>query len=779
MAVAPVSSADTADFTFMVADLDPHVLKVLGFEGTEGISELYRFKVELCSDDANLDLAALLGKPCSLEIYAMGGLRRYVNGIVQRFERTGHGSGLTYYVAEIVPSLWLLTKRRQSRIFQEVRCADMTVPGVIAQVIEDAGITRDYFHPPILRTDYETREFIAQYRESDFDFISRLMEQEGIFYFFEHAADRRRMVIGDDDTAHKVLPEVDEFPYRDPNGLVEEQEYVFGARDAREIQHGAVYLDDFNFRGQENAMWMRGERSGDLHTALVYNDYPGDFETKETGARYAQVRLEEYGCVRQVVHLAATIRTLVPGYRFRLVDHPTDEMNREYLITHVSHRARQIQSAEGQADSEGTRYEAQIRAIPAEIPFRPPRKTPRPVIIGSQTAVVVGPDTEEIWTDDEGYGRVKVRFHWDRNGDFPDSASCWVRVSQGWAGGGYGMLFLPRVGQEVIVDFLEGNPSRPLITGRVYNQDNLPPYLPDEKTKSTIKTRSSKDGEGANEIRFEDLKDEEQLLFHAQKDLHVRVKNDRVENVERDLHLTVDNNRNELVKADRSLKVEGNLKEEIVQDVSTDIQGKESKNVDGTLSLSVRGDVVESLGSNHKHEVTQTYAASAMSIKLEGSTEIELACGASSIQLTSAGIFISGTIVNINSGSGPPVAPVTALATTPEAPEAPVDADQIEYGTDVRYTGQEQEFDRVEVEPLAGGTERVPREVEEKTWIAIELVDEADQPVPSERYEVKLPDGRIRKGSLDSNGHARISGLDPGTCQICFPNLDAEAGERI
>ncbi|MFQ5472955.1 MAG: type VI secretion system Vgr family protein, partial [Dehalococcoidia bacterium] len=346
MADAPGSFAHTSDFNFRVDDLDTDTLKVLGFEGTEGISELFHFRVELCSDDAEIEPAAYIGKPCVLEIYAYNGLRRYVSGIVRRFERMGHGSGLTYYVAEIVPSLWLLTKRYQSRIFQETRCQEMTVPGVIAQVLDDAGFIGDYYGSPVLNATYETLEFMAQYRETDFDFVSRLMEHEGIFYFFEHTSDGHRLVMSDSDSVHTLLAESSEFPYRDPSGLVEESEYFFSAHDRAEIQHGAVFLDDFNYRQSENAMWMRSERTGERHTALVYNDYPGGFETTETGDRYAQMRLEEYESNTRVLNLAATVRTLLPGYRFTMIDHPSESMNGEYLITHVSHNARQSQSAE-------------------------------------------------------------------------------------------------------------------------------------------------------------------------------------------------------------------------------------------------------------------------------------------------------------------------------------------------------------------------------------------------------------------------------------------------
>ena len=755
MAAAPCIAAQLANFTFSAAAFGPDDLKVTAFEGVEGISELFAFRVELCSRSGDIDLDALLGQHCKLEIAGDSGTR-CVHGIIREFGRTGEGSSLSYYFAEIVPVHWLLTKRIQSRIYEAHRCPDMSVPGIIKKALADAGIP-EHAYRFALEREYEPREFVVQYRESDMDFISRLMENEGIFYFFEHNTDGHTMVIGDSAVAHLPNPNGAEFPFRDPNGLVAEREFVFDVRDRHAIQVGSVSLDDFDFKKPKTD--LRSDRQADRHAGLELSDYPGKFLDKEPGQRYAQIRLEEQQCARRIARMAATARGLLPGYRFHLFEHPTEALNREFLITHLTHCVTQPQSTEEEAAANsGTQYEAVVRAIPADLPFRPARKTPRPFVQGSQTAIVAGPEKEEIYTDK--YGRVKLQFHWDREGVHDQHSSFWIRVSQGLAGGNYGMMFLPRVGQEVIVEFLEGDPDRPIITGRVYNNYHMPPYkLPDEKTRSCIKTRSTKGGGGSNEIRFDDAKDDEQFLIYGQKDLHLRVNNDRVENIGNDRHLTVDHNKIELIKGEKSVHV----------------QGHESYKVDGTLSLTCASDLVQKLQANHKHQVKDTYAANATNIKLAATTAIELKCGGSSIILTPDAVFIVGQTVNINSGSGPPVAPVSSQATEPEAA---IDADTVIHGSDTRYGGNEQ--DAAAAEQSEAASDSTGEDAKKKTvWIEIELVDEANQAIPDQAYELRLPDGEIRNGRLDAKGCARVNGIESGTCEICFPKLDGAAWERI
>jgi len=760
MAEAQVRPASVADFTFKAADKTTEDLKVTGFAGTEEISRLFSFRVELCSDDPDIAFDEIVGKACVLEISAASG-SRLVNGIVRRFERTGEGSSLTYYAAEIVPVHWLLTKRHKSRIFQGSNCPDMTVPGIIKKVFEDAGIPSDNYRLA-LQGSYDTREYVVQYRESEMNFISRLMEEEGIFFFFEHSAEGHTMVIGDSPVAHTPTPNASEFAYRERTGLVSEreQEYVYEIRDGQEVQTGAVWLDDFDFTKPQ--LQLAAAVTADQYASLEYSDYPGEYVDKSVGERYAKVRLEEFQCQRRVLQMNATVRALLPGFKFTLIEHPTPALNREYLVTRIVHDGAQPQSAAEEAGAErGIEYKATVRAIPSEAPFRPPRITPKPVVQGTQTAIVVGPSGEEIYTDK--YGRVKVQYFWDREGKYDENSSRWTRVSQGSAGGLYGSIFLPRIGQEVIVDFLEGDPDRPIITGRVYNGDHMPPYsLPDEKTKSCIKTNSSKGGGGTNEIRFEDSKDNEQILVYAQKDLHVRVINDRVENVQNNRYLTVKKNKYELVKEKKHSEVKLDFNEKI----------------GGKRSLEVAGDVAEDFKANHSQQVgINHYLKAGTNVVVEAGVGLTFKVGSNFIAIDPSGVTIQGTLVKINSPGG---VAGSASACALEAPGAPEEADQAVPGKDVRYGAAEKGYEPLEVptEAAASGAEEV-QEKEKKSWIEIELVDKQGKPVPRQRYELRLPDGKIKKGVLDDKGQAREAGIDPGDCEVRFPDVECDTWKKL
>lgn len=755
MADAPTRRASTADFTFKVGEKTAEELKVTGFSGTEEISRLFSFRVSLCSDDAEIAFDEVVGKPCTLEIVAAGG-SRYVNGIVRRFERTGEGSSLTWYAAEVVPLHWLLTKRQKSRIFQEHNCADMTIPGIIKKVLEDAGIPGDNYRFA-LQKDYDTREYVVQYRESELDFIARLAEEEGIFYFFEHEADNHKMVFGDSPVAHTETPNVAEFAFRDPTGMVtqQEQEFIWRIRDGQDIQVGTVTLDDYNFK--QPATDLTATAAADEYTSLEYTDFPGEYVEKSVGDRYAAIRLEEFQCARRVQLMEATVRALLPGFTFTVKEHPVEAINREYLVIRIAHDARQPQSAQEEAGAErGIEYKTEVRTIPSDVPFRPPRITPRPLIHGTQTALVVGPSGEELYTDK--YGRVKVQFHWDREGVHDEHSSRWTRVSQGSAGGQYGIMFLPRVGQEVVVDFLEGDPDQPIITGRVYNNDQMPPYsLPDEKTKSCIKTNSSKGGGGTNEIRFEDKKSSEQILVYAQSGLHIRANGTRVENIGKDRHLTVEENKFELVKM--------NSNREVTLDLTEKVGGKKSLEVVGDLAVDVKGAHAEKVGTNY-------YLNAGTNLVLEAGTNITLKVGGNSIALTSAGVFITGSMVHINSGSGATSGSSIAL----KAVEAPIDADSATPGQDVTYQASPSTGEPIETERLTTSESEEDERI--TSWIEIELVDESGQPVANERYEIRGPGGRVHRGRLDRQGQAHVGLSEPGTCQICFPDLDSAAWEK-
>lgn len=751
-----VLKASQADFTFRVGELTTEDLKVTAFHGTEGINELFHFHVEFCSDLADLDFETIVGKPCFLEIAGTAG-SRYVNGIVQRFARTGEGSKLTYYAADIVPVHWLLTKRIKSRVFTEANCPGMTIPDIIKKVLTDAGIPDDHCRWTSLSGGYEAREFVAQYRESEMDFISRLMEEEGIFYFFEHSSEGHKMVFGDASSAHVYVPNDHEYPFRDPTGLVPEKEFVFNLRDTRQVEIGAVTLDDYNFEKPD--LQLRTVKKADKFTSLELTEYPGEFVEKSVGDRYAQTRLEEFQAARRVVEMSSIVRGLLPGYKFSLVEHPVQALNQDYLVTHLSHRATQPQSAQEEAPSDGiARHEVEIRAIPASVPYRPPRVTPRPTIVGSQTATVVGPSGEEIYCDQ--FGRVKVQFRWDQEGQFNENSSFWIRTSQGWAGGHYGMMFLPRIGQEVIVDFLEGNPDYPVITGRLNNADQMPPYtLPDEKTKSVIKTSSTKGGGGTNELRFEDLKGSEQILIYAEKDHHIRVKAARVATIGGADSLSVGGDRNESFSKSVSTKIGLDLKESIT--------GNATRKVDGNSGLKVAGNLSETADGS-------VYIKSGTTLVIEGGSTLCLKVGGNFISIGSSGIDIQGSMVNINSGGSASNGTEVSMAD----PAEPAEADTVGSGSDKTYSQEAHEWEGLEVESISDENAEEEAPEEELSWVDIELVDDENNPCPYERYELTLPNGKKRRGWLDGRGQAHVTGIPPGQCEVTFPNLDREGWRR-
>jgi len=653
--------AAEADLIFRAGKLAPDLLRVVRFHGQEEISQLFHFTLELASKESELDFAKVLGQPAVLTIKG-DPEARYVNGIVSRIEQAGRGTEYTYYRAELVPTVWLLTQRQSCRIFQE-----KSVPEIVKQVLDEAGLPSDAYKLA-LRSSYDPREYCVQYRESDMDFIARLMEEEGIFYFFQHTETAHLLTFGDGADVHPAIPKPATVSLRDAAFGSTSEEFFSTFRMTQEIRPGAVVLRDFN--PIKPSVDLTAEQKGADHPELELYDYPGGFDEAGRGKGLAKVRLEEELATLEQATAHSDCRRLISGYTFTLDGHDRTAFNQDYVVTSAQHYGSQPEGvgAEATASGAGDRavYENDVACIPKATPFRPARTTPRPMISGGQTALVVGPSGEEIHTDK--YGRVKVQFHWDRVGQHDEKASCWVRVSQGWAGGGYGMMFLPRIGQEVIVDFLEGDPDRPIITGRVYNADQMPPLdLPAEKTRSTIKSSSSKGGGGSNEIRFEDKKGEEDLLFHAEKDQDVRVKNDLRETVDNDRHLIVTNNQIELVKGDKHLHVNGDQNEK----------------VEGTISIESGADVQEKVGSNHALEAgSEIYLKAGSNAIIEAGSSITLKVGGNFLVVDSSGVTVSGTQIKLNSGGSAgsgagcspdaPIAPAeAAIVQVPEAPKPP------------------------------------------------------------------------------------------------------------
>jgi len=556
--MAIIREKNIADYTVKIGGLAKDTLSVVSFCGSETISQLFNFSFDLASADPKIDFASVIGQPALFTLQMPVG-KRYVRGIVNEFEQTGKAESgpWTFYRAEVVPSVWLLSNRTHCRIFQ-----DKALKEIIEQVLKNAGIPSDQVRFSLQGT-YKC-DYCVQYRESDLNFIHRLMEQYGLFYFFEHSKDNHVMVIGDNPAVHVPVASPDTALFHDPGGTgVADQEHISAFRYHQEIRSGATRLRDFDFKKpslnleQESAANANGE--GNLE---VY-DYPGEYVAPDEGNGLVKVRLEALRTTRQIGFGQSDCRRFLPGFRFTLEGHNRGDFNREYLIIRLSQSGSQPQVLGAEAGgAEGKAYENSFECIPSDTPFRPSRITPKPIIQGPQTAMVVGPSGDEIYTDE--YGRVKVQFHWDREGKQDEKSSCWVRVSLPWAGANWGAIFIPRIGQEVIVEFLEGDPDRPLITGRVYNGANMPPYdLPGAKTKSTIKSNSSPGGGGSNELRFEDAKGSEEVYLHGQKDWTILIENDKNQKVGHDEVLLIENDQSQTVINNKTLDVGVNHTEKI------------------------------------------------------------------------------------------------------------------------------------------------------------------------------------------------------------------------
>lgn len=760
-----IRDADVAMYRFSVGDLEEDELRLLSFRGREGLSELFRFELELVSRTRDLSFARVVGQPAVLSILS-GEEPRHVSGMVSRFEQGPVSGGFTHYSVELVPRVWTLQHRVDSRIFQNA-----SVPDLIDHVLKSADVPGDAFRLE-LSESYAEREYCVQYNESDWAFLSRLMEQEGLFYFFEHAEDDHVLVVGDATSVHQAIPGEAQVPFVAGSDLdSDERDSVDVFNYAEQVRIGAVELRDYNFKRPKANMEAR-QRASEGRELELY-EYPGDYHDVAVGKRRARARLEEQQAEAAVACGHGFVSRFTPGYHFELEGHYRKDFDRRYLLTRVEHAGREPAALEEEAaEDSGAEYANDFRCMPADVPFRPPRRTPWPFIRGTQSATVVGEGDDEIYTDE--YGRVLVLFHWERASE----KSCWIRVSQPWAGAGYGFLWIPRVGQEVVVAFHEGSPDQPHIIGRVYNADQTPPYeLPAHKTTSTIKTASSKGAEGANELRFEDRKGEERLFLQAERDLAQRAKNDALEWVGRDRHLVVKRDQKEHVKVDRHETIDRDHHEEIGRDRHSRVKGKEAKRVGGSRSLTVQGDVTEVFRANHSEEVTQNYYLKGMGLVLESMTGITLKCGGSSVVIDPSGVTLSGpmavidgSMVRIASGPGSPAGRGKAgRAVSPVAPEAAKEATLADPGRASEAKGEEEELEPFRPEEAS----------EDGSWIEIELVDEEGDPVPGERYAIVLPDGKtVAEGTLDENGFARVEGIDRGQCRVSFPNLarGSEAG---
>ncbi len=643
-------------------------LLLQGFSGQEEMSRLFSYDLDLRSEDKNLKASDIVGKNVTIRVELPEGDFRYFNGVIQRFAYCGTDDRLSIYRATMVPWLWFLTRTSDCRIFQE-----KSVPDVIKQVFSDLGFSDFEVN---LQGTHNPWDYNVQYRETDFNFVSRLMEEEGIFYFFKHEKGKHILVLGDKSDAYKTCKEKQvNFQYN--LGDLSSTDELNSWMHQYEFRTGKWAHTDYNFETPITSLMAKTNskvKIGD-NSKFEFYDYPGEYEKKADGDNDVTLRMEEEEVGYDVVRGTSSCRSFSPGHKFTVAKHHNPSEQGGYVLTSVRHQASIGGSyVGGGADTGG--YENSFTCIPDKVVFRPARTTPKPLIHGVQTAVVVGPAGEEIYVDK--YGRVKVQFHWDREGQKDEKSSCWIRVGQTSAGRKWGSMFIPRIGQEVIVTYLEGDPDRPLITGEVYNEQQMPPYeLPDHKTKSCIKTNSSPGGDGFNEIRFEDKMGSEQLFMHAERDMDVMVKRNHQEHVGGDKLLMVGGG-DSGGDGNFDIQIEKNKTECIKGDEYTQIKGDRKEKITGTQSLQVNS-LQEKVNSAWAIESGQSiHIKAGMNLVIEAGMQLSLKVGGNFVDISVAGVAINGMpMVMINSGG----AAGSGMGSSPQDPKEAKEAKPMEYDT--------------------------------------------------------------------------------------------------
>jgi type VI secretion system secreted protein VgrG len=647
--------------------LGSDALLLTGFSGNEAISQLFRFQLDLVAENkTDIPFEKVLGQKVMMRIQLPDKTCRFFNGIASRISQGERDETFTTYHLEVVPQFWLLTRRTQSRIFQHV-----SVPDILKKVLTGLDVSVE------LKGHYQPRDFCVQYRESDFAFASRLMEEEGIFYFFKHTENGHTLVLGDNPIFPNVPGEACPI-FELTSGGTREEDRVHTWDKVQELRSGKTTLWDHCFELphkhleatktiQDNVVSgtvTHKLKVGPVEQLELY-DYPGEYAGRfdgvnggggeqpaevqkifEDNRRTAAIRMEQEAVHTVVIRGSSKCRQFTSGHKFTLQRH--FNADGAYVITGVQHAAHMN---DYRSDDFNIEYSNTFTCIPAALPFRPVRMTPTPTVLGSQTAVVVGPPGEEIFTDK--YGRVKVQFHWDREGQNNAESSCWVRVSTLWAGKNWGVIHIPRIGQEVLVDFLEGNPNDPVIVGSVYNADMMPPYnLPANKTQGGIKSHSSLGGSPANfnEIRFEDKKGAEQIFIHAEKNQDIEVENDETHWVGHDRTKTIDHDETSHIKHDRTetvdnnetITVQGNRTETVGKNEEISIGANRTETVAKNEEVNIGADRSLTVGKNESITIGKTLAITA-------GDEISLVCGASSFRMKKDGtIEIQGKDISIS-----------------------------------------------------------------------------------------------------------------------------------
>ncbi len=594
-------------------------------DAVESMSGLFEYNLELISEDHDIDLDQVLGKKMSVcSLLTHEERKRYFDGHVTQFCYQESRGRYASYRATLSPWLWFLKLKSGCRIFQ-----NQSVPDIVQSIFRDSGFT-DFENR--LSGSYPSRDYCVQYRETEFDFVSRLMEEEGIYYYFKHDDAKHMLVLTDSLSGHDLIEGYEQVPYYPPgNEDRRSRDNISHWRFVKEARSGEVTLRDFNFKKPKANLEAASRNPFDhSHADFEMYDYPGRYQENADGEKYTRIRLEEI----QAQYHRAVGQGNVGGFHcgglFELTQYPRQDQNKRYLIVST----RNILVVEDYEATSAAMTQSPCRceftAIEEERPFRPARVTPKPFVQGPQTAVVTGPKGEEIYPDE--HGRVKVQFHWDREGKHDENSSCWIRVSHPWAGSSWGGIHTPRIGQEVIVDFIEGDPDCPIITGRVYNGDNKPPYpLPGKKEISGVKSNSSKGGGGYNEFVMDDSKGEELIRLHGQHDMESTIENDLTEKV----------------LNDRKREVTKNETITIGKDLTENVDGKATQKVKGKVLIDSLQEIKLKVGSNTVIIDNKGVSINGTMLDFKGKAKADLKATMVNVQ-GSAMTNVKGGIVKIN-----------------------------------------------------------------------------------------------------------------------------------
>ncbi|HEY3443036.1 MAG TPA: type VI secretion system tip protein TssI/VgrG [Paludibaculum sp.] len=663
----PANYTESNRFLFLDTPLGKDALLLESFTGQEGISQLFSYQLELLSENPKVAFDSILGQKVSFGVNGPSGHdKRFIHGIVSSFTQLPSNLRLARYRAEVVPQFWLFTRRANSRIFQ-----GKSVDEILKLVLDGLDVAYE------LTGSFPKRDYCVQYRETDFAFASRLMEEEGIFYFFKHSASTHKLVIANAPAAHADIPGETHLHYDELAGGGRDEERISHWQKTQEIGTGKYSLRDYDYLAPSQS--VRADRTvlpavqlGKVthklqlpaNAKLEVYDYPagiarlhqnGHASLSAEMSSIVTTGMQEMDRSQFVISGNSNVHWLTAGCKFVLDRHPNADGS--YVLTRVVHVA-----TEGGLYSQNfeipSLYSNTFECLPLALPYRPARETEKPHVWGCQTAVVVGPSGEEIFVDK--LSRVKVQFHWDRDGKKDANSSCWVRVASFWAGKNWGSIHIPRIGQEVIVDFLEGDPDQPIIIGSVYNAENTPPWeLPANKTQSGILSRSSQGGAyaNANAIRFEDKKGSEQLWIHAEKNQDIEVENDETHWVGHDRKKTIDHDETVHVKNDHTINIDMNDKEtvgmkqtiSIGMDQETTIGANMKVTVTGSKTQTITGSKSETIIASRSAMVTGTDSLTAvggLSITTPATVSITAAGG---VSITSgAPLTINAPMIMLN-----------------------------------------------------------------------------------------------------------------------------------